>query len=567
MAELRQTEARALRELAELESTIADLEQREGARTEETIAAKREAEKRKAELHVLLLRTRERFEERQRARRIRLGIALAALVGAGLLAAKLVPAMTTGLAKTTSEINAAAAPFEASGFSEVRTSWGVEAADLATDKGRCFVVVGAAADGPARLRVQRGFTALDAQGSAGWCACAPEPVKITPSGKEPLALRILSADASVVGGADLFATRTPHPATVMPETVDRACAELALDQWMAAHPPAAPAALGPVAKKLDELGAKAIGAAGADDAFVVVPPSQETCFAAIAGEASELALRLPGGARPVTTKRPALAFCTKAARPLSVWRAGRGAVTVLAAPAQRVGGALGMRGLVERAGASAVATWVAPEELAFDANATLVASGISPSLALDPSALARASIVVFSTDARSTVAIDAGDPAILCRPAVTVGAVQSLCLEARPGAWSPPEGLPAGAVAAERPSWMPATPSDRARLERTLDVLAFARRMALSGFDLATFGGVQPTATGARITGRSGEKEIVALALGTAPPYVAPLSDGTPWTIDGAPHVVALRPGQTVELTPGKPVPSLGAREILVWRR
>ena len=217
----------------ELERTIAELERREGPVGDRAMASKREAEKRKAELNVLVQRLREQHDDGQRARRLRLGVAILALVGAGVLAARLVPTMTTGLATTTSAINAATAPFQSSGFGELRTSWGVEPTELSAVKGTCYVAVGSAADGPALLRVQHGFGTVEGRGSVGFCACTAEPIKVTPSGKEPLALRILTSPASAVGGADLFATRDVRPATVIPETVDRACAEDAIDQWMA----------------------------------------------------------------------------------------------------------------------------------------------------------------------------------------------------------------------------------------------------------------------------------------------------------------------------------------------
>ena len=569
MAEIRAAEASARREILELDATIAELERRAGPLDERAMTSKREAEKKRAELYVIVSRLHEQYEDRRRARKVRLGVAVAALVGAGVLAARLVPTMTTGLATTTVAINAAAEPFQQSGFAELRTSWGVEPTELPATKGTCYVAVGAAADGAPALRLQRGFNGVEARGSVGFCACADEPFKVTASGKEPLALRILTASAASLGGADLFTSRPVRPATVVPETVDRVCAEDAIDEWIRARSPTPAPAPSPVEAKLAAFGARYVTSAGPGDAFAVVPPTAETCFVALERDATEpLALRLPGGTRPAQSKKGALVFCTKVPRSLSVWRTGRSRVTVFAAPAPRVGGALGMRDLAERAGAQAPTTWVPADELAYDAAATMAASGMSPSLFLEVSALGRAQVVAFSTDARSTIVIDASDPGTVCRPATTLGSMQALCLETRAGAWAPLTGLPAGSLAAQRPSWMPASGVfDRPRLERMLDVLSFARRMTLAGFELVTFGGAHATPTGARITGRSGEKEVVALALGSQAPWVLPLSDGAPWTLDELPRVVPLTPGQSVDLAATPRGVSIGQRELLVWRR
>jgi hypothetical protein len=569
LAAIRAAEAEARREIATLEATIAELERRDGPLGEREIAQKREAEKRRAELYVAVQRLRERHEERLRLRRLRLGVAGAAFVGAGLLAARLVPTMTAGLAATTSAINEAAAPFQSSGFVELRTVWGVQPTEIPTTKGTCYVAVGAAADGPPTVHVQRGFATVEGRGSVGFCACDGSPVKIKAAGKEPLALRVLTSPAAAIGGADLFPQQKPRPVTILPETVDRACAEDAIDQFVASRPRRHAPPPSPVTTKLTAFGARSVGVALPEDAFAVIPATAETCFAAVGREGTEgLALRLPGGARPAQAKQGALVFCTKAARGLSVWRAGTGLVDVYAAPAARVGGALGMRDLAERAGAGPVTTWVPEDELAYDAAATLAASGLSPSSYLESSALARAAVIAFSTDARSTAVVDPADPSVVCRPATALGAMQSLCLEARPGAWSPLSGLPAGSLAAQRPSWFPPSGAfDRPRLERMLDVLSFARRMALAGFELATFGGAQPTPTGARITGRSGEKEVVAIALGPQAPWVVPLSDGAPWTLDDQPKAVSLPPGQAVDLVGVPRSAAIGPREILVWRR
>ena len=88
----------------------------------------------------------------------------------------------------------------------------------------------------------------------------------------------------------------------------------------------------------------------------------------------------------------------------------------------------------------------------------------------------------------------------------------------------------------------------------------------LECFTLITLEAVRETPEGAEVSGRAGEREVIAIALSSTPPFVSTLSDGPPWTLDDAPRKIPLAPGSTLPLvaTPkyiGKP------HELVVFRR
>jgi hypothetical protein len=225
-----------------------------------------------------------------------------------------------------------------------------------------------------------------------------------------------------------------------------------------------------------------------------------------------------------------------------------------------------MREAAERLGLP-IALWVPASDLAFDARVALVASGILPT---EPGAAinfgGEGSLIALSTDDRSGLVVEDSAPDIVCRPLVKVGVNRSMCLETGANALAPAGSLPAGAVYGRRPLWLPIVKGNRQQNERALDVLAFARRMALSGFERTTLQSVVQNAVGAAVTGRSGEKEIVAIAVSTTAPYVHTLSDAAPWRLGENPRVVPLEAGKTVRLLAFPPYAG-GNHEPLVWRR
>lgn len=68
--------------------------------------------------------------------------------------------------------------------------------------------------------------------------------------------------------------------------------------------------------------------------------------------------------------------------------------------------------------------------------------------------------------------------------------------------------------------------------------------------------------------GRTGEDAIVAVGVAPVEPFVYPLSDGPPWTLDDAPHIVPVKPLEKVTLhAMVKVLPPKAARRTVIFRR
>jgi hypothetical protein len=297
---------------------------------------------------------------------------------------------------------------------------------------------------------------------------------------------------------------------------------------------------------------------------LVPPPATDLCALAVRREPGPLSLRLKGGERVLSSKRGALGFCAKDAAGWSVWGEGAGSIALFAARRARVGGLVGLKDMASRA-SMPVAVWTPSDDLKEDARDALAASGIPPALAgLAPG---RPAVFALSTDVRSTLTRGHDGGTVACRPPLDVGAFQALCLEARPGDFSP-GGTMQGFARGPQPLWLalPRGP-DAAALERALDVLTFARRMTALGFELTSLVGATFTPRGLKVTGRNGENEIVAIVVSAHKPYLHTLSAGAPWTL-AEPSITPLAPSDTLELaaTP-KLAPGPGPREFIVWRR
>lgn len=575
-ASLVDAEQSALAELADVERALASLEGRDTGMAQDMVLARRDAEKRRADLEQLVRATRGELQARKRRQQIGLAAGGLFLLFLGGVAISLWPKLRSQSAKrdtATAATESFAAPFAAAGFRVGETAWGPGETIVQGAKGQCFVVVAASTWGTAHLKVKRELAIVEADTSVGWCSCGPERVQVTTSGSGPIALHVLSAPARQVGGADMLAAATPHPAAVVAETVDRACAESSLDEYLSAARPAGadkPAPAGKEEKALVDLGLSLVALGASDAPFLAIGPAKDSCFLARSRtpETDTLSLRVKGGARPIVGQHDAIAFCARSPEALSVWHEGKGAVALFSMGSAKAGGLLGLRGLATR-GAVATIGWVAADDLVADARDTLQASGIGPSYFIEGGALAQAWVVALSTDEHSTLAIEDKPGRIACRPAVKQGVTQAVCLVPQPGAWTPLGELPSGTVLAKRPSWLQLSPTGGpAQLQTSLDLLAFARRMTAEGYEVTALTGATSTADGAEIIGRAGDKEVVAVALTLQPPFLHTLSDAEPWSLYGAPRVVALAPGKTVRLR-ATPPPSgpPASREILVFRR
>src|SRR5262249_22975337 len=161
-------------------------------------------------------------------------------------------------------------------------STGLDTTVLSTARGNCYVAVAGSAKGPVRLRVERGVVSAEGNTSAGFCTCGAESIRITPAGPEPIELRVLSAAAGHVGGADLIGILPTPPSARIAETVDRACAEGAIDGWIGAHSAGTPPAeLPPVDDQgMAVLQFTRVGFAPGRMPLLVVPEAKESCWIA-----------------------------------------------------------------------------------------------------------------------------------------------------------------------------------------------------------------------------------------------------------------------------------------------
>ncbi|EYF00936.1 hypothetical protein [Chondromyces apiculatus] len=578
-AHLSDQERRALKELAEVERAIAILEGRSEGNAEDLAFARKEAERLRDAVTTALDRVDHNMREARRAR-IHRALGATLLVGAIAAGAFLIlpraRSYVSARATMMEAVDKAAAPFLREGFELTESSSGKAPLTVAGERGRCYVAIAGAESGTPQVRVERGPVSVEGN-SVGLCGCGMEPLIFSVKGGEGVELRVLAAPVAVTGGADLLHILPTPPEARVAESADRRCAEEGIDAFITAHPPAGAGEARET--RVEALGLRRVASAPASTPLVVLPAVKETCFLAQSDDPDDaLSLRLPGGERPIQKARGAIVACGRALEGVSVWREGRGELTVFSAPARLAGGLLGMRELATLAGRTAE-VWTPPDDHTFDAEMTLIASGLGP-LAPGESATtppkgeapaapgAYALFLAASTDKRSLLDVPDKAPDTLCRPPVHIGVAHGLCLETRPGALGDPGSFPPGTARAKRPSWLPVVRGNRAQQERALDVLAFARRMAVSGFELTSLTGFVEIPGGIEVTGRSGEKEIVALVLSQSPPYVYPLTDGPAWTLSGDPQVIQLPAGKSVKL---KAVPPLlgprSSRETILWRR
>lgn len=551
-----------------MERAIAALEGRNVENAEHLVVLRRDADERKAALERVLADARE--EQARRRRMLPFKVA-GAVVALGVLAAGgvwITRVTSSELGERTRAADAAETAGHAFGapFERDDTTVGADPFTFKASKGTCYVAVAAGTKGAAKISAERDSVTRGGGASIGWCSCKDEEVRLSPSGDGMIATTILRAPAEAVGGADGLAAAAKRPASVFAETVDRACAEAAFDGWIAQQgqgsEEVADDRLVEGERALARGGLAVVALAPAGAPFVAAKGGSDVCFVAVS-RGGGLSLRRRGGERPIAAKRGAIGACLKDGSGVSFWRDGGAEIVLFQAARARMGGLVGLREAAARANVP-IALWTPSEDLADDARAGLLASGV-PVTPGGPEA-GRSAVTALSTDGRSTMTPSSAGHDVACRPLLDVGAMQALCIEAKPGAFDA-EGAMPGVAKGAVPLWLAMPPApDRAALERGLELLAFARRMSAAGFELTSLVGATLTAAGAEVTGRSGEKEIVALVVSSAKPFVHTLSDGAPWPLD-APRPTALSPGKIAKLTAAPRYVGAAKREFVVWRR
>lgn len=467
----------------------------------------------------------------------------------------------------------AEAPFAAAGFVELESNAlsGRGTLDADVPGNSCFVAV--AADGPVHAH-QREMD-LRAPGSVGWCACAGGRVALEGTGGAGLAL--LRVDAHVLGGplARPWAPVTPGAWG----DADTDCAEATLDAWIGEHRAPAPVVddawldATPARAPLKRAGFRVVSGIDPSRPFAVVESTAGDCVLAVAANEELLSLRLAGGARPVAGARGALVWCDATPATTTVWREGRSAVVLLAAPGTRVGGLLGMRECAESAGMHVPtdAAWLPNADLAWDATSLLHASTLTdiassdlPTEAGEPDGR----VTAIASAAGARLVSSPADATVSCDPSRATPEPTIVCASSKPVAWWRRSDAPAAAARAPMPLWLSllASRPEPDAIARIPELLALARRLAREGFEPTVFEGVVELADGVRVVGRAGENAVVAVGLGGKPPWVFPFTDGIPWDLGDAPRVVDLQPGVAVKLV-SSPAPPVDKRRTIVFRR
>lgn len=478
---------------------------------------------------------------------------------------------------------------------EAQNDWlDVPSAGLVIHAGRdtCSAVIAVGENSPDPLPVsvqtERGG-AVQANAGLVWCTCDPEKVsiKVDASSIARVAARWLAAKASAVGGAEVLSGTPMSSWTARVEPADLACSDAAFKVWSTTGQNGAIAAMGPtkieLAAKLVADGFEPVGLFLGDRAFAVLPALKDRCFFAFAAQpGTHFSLRSEDGKKLTPQRTGAIGWCSYGkTTTYSLWRQTRpsGDIAVVGAPADRLGGLVGMREASRREGMGDVLFAFEQGDLGSDAVAALRASTVPATSILTPDATGLAgkaehTVVAFSLGATGAYLPEV-NPAVAtaCLPELSAGELPRsfVCVEARPQVWQSDAAAKAqGAAEGRYPFWISVLTdtTDKDGLVAASSLLGFARRMNLAGFEPSTTDGVMDNSEGAVITGRPGKGDVVALGIVKQPPWIIPLTDGPAWQVDGLLRILNVPVGSTMKVLAK---PSLGkdpnARRVVIWRR
>lgn len=522
-----------------------------------------------------------------RRRRIVVGVAAVVLAGVAVFAGSV---FRTELERR-GRIEKASDSYRAMGFTIIETSGRSSPGVLegTPDKG-CLLAV---STGDAPIKVARASgDAFVGKGPVAFCTCATEKMTISSQVDKDGGLALLRIESPAIGGSKAFAFLPFKPGTTA--AGDEACAEQTLDSWIdGKRYPAAP----PLEEKwlkhdpkraaaLQDAGFKTIGGVSPDRPFGVVDLPKESCVIAVGKPGDALTLRLKGGATPIAKADSAFAWCAIAEQTAVVERvqhATAGEVTVLAAPAARIGGTVGLEEILEaaRLKISEKAIAVPPTDHAWNAKQLLVASAVpesvvtmaaAPDIPVDNEA--RLASVSFGSP-KALAAVAADEVFSFCEPLLTDTSLDSMCVFSGQHAWKISNSEAVGGIArAKLPFWLFGLQgaTEPAAMKVAADLVTFTRRMRRLGFEPTAMEAMTETPNGVDVLGRANEDAIIALGLAPEPPWVFPYADDpkAAWNLTtGEPRVVAVKVLEKVKLvttTKGK-LPSKETRRSIVYRR
>jgi len=480
-----------------------------------------------------------------------------------------------------SRIEQATDPFRSMGFVLTETSpAGTPDALEATLEPGCFVAVGT--DAAAGLKVTRAGASVEGRGPVLFCTCSAERISVAAPIERGGGIALLRIDASAVGGSRAFAFAPFKPGTAL--RTDDACAEASFDAWIDAkrYPGGRPSASQPNVRLRGDLlrpgGFEIAATAQKDQPLTVVDVPKESCLVAVSDVATDhLGVRVRGGVMAVPPTSGPIARCAAEAGTIAVTREGAGEVTALVAPAAFVGGVLGLRQLLAENGFSLAAVVVPPGDRGWDGKQVLVASQVPAAIIgtaaapdVEPDAEARIVALSFET-ARALSPELPADVYSYCEPALDAQVTDAVCIFSGAQRWRAAGAEASGGLArAKLPFWLYTMQavSDPVALKGMTQLLGLARRLGRERFVPTTLEALTELPNGVEVSGRAGEDAVVAVGVAPAPPWVFPLTDGAPWTLDGPPRIAPLKPVDKVTLTtPLKPLPPKEKRRTVVFRR
>ncbi len=584
-------------DLVALERAEALLDHRDPDQAEALVAARRAAEeeskRREAQIEKLQLATRHKRKVFRR-RLLVVGVTVAVLGLAAIPAGK---ALMHELARNEAAmraVDAVARPAMAQGFKDRKDFINVPQAGvkLQIPRATCSAVIAVTEGQPgaAPVRIERAHgSPFESKQGIIWCSCEAEEVlaRVSDNSGRRASLTWISSPMGDVGGAEALTFAKVAGFTVVSDGTGMACADPAFDLWSRRPSHGELAALpkdrkGITASAVAE-GMEAVGMVPTGQAFGVVHSAQGYCYLVIPEAlGSTMTVREQDGTRIATEAPGAFGWCSHAADQIySVWPTGSEspAALVFRAQADRVGGLTGIHELALRRGAVAFRGHLGEDDLEPDVKATLIASSVNDATitVADAAGLPekQGMLVTAFSLLRDGAYLPDAVPLVpyACFPRYEPKVEEQAysCWQARVQRWRT-EGKPKRQAAAQGPTpfWMSvlADVGDQGAVEAGAKLLTFARRMRLMGFEPTTVEGVRDTATGAVISGRHGQVDTVAVGITSTGPWVHPLTDARPWSLDGDIRIVQIPEGKTMTLHASVPLGgNASARRVVVWRR
>lgn len=492
--------------------------------------------------------------------------------------------------KRTEALDGAAQPFLDKGFTVVDTSGRGDPTKLEADVEPGCLVATSAKKARLKLAYTGGFT--EGEGPLLTCLCDPSKVTVTGE-KSAEGLVLLRTPAVTIGGSRAFYF-LPFPVGTKGYS-DQNCAENSLDEWIDAKHWLVQTFDDkwldwPIRKPLKHAGFSVVGSVRADMPFGVIEVPANTCTLLVdESGTAKTSVRLKGGGLAIGPALGTIAWCTSQATTAVAQRdlrervpgdspgqrEGKSELTILSAPADKVGGLLGVREAAEKSGVRIAAMTVPATDRNWIAKQLLLASAIPETLiTLGTEENDKdARIAVLSVEKAGTLVSDSGEGVFsFCDPPLNE-ATASLCVFSGPQKWRI-EGADsvAGLARAKMPFWLFGLQNvgEPAALKRATQMITLARRLHRDGFEPTSLEAATETDKGVEVLGRANEDSIVAVMLAPSEPWAIPLAEAPEisWSLEGDPHEVKLKTLERVVLSaPAKTkLPPKEKRRTVVFR-